>query len=67
MSEYNRRIAIYDFTKPTDGSHYMILEVLGMPVGKTVQVIKLSDKHSLKIVYISLPNNIIGPRKRVRC
>ena len=49
VKEKNKKIEIFKIQRPTDG-HYIILEVLGMPTGKTFQLIKLSERHSLKIV-----------------
>lgn len=34
VKDYNKRIDIFKLNRPTDG-HYMVLEVVGMPGGKT--------------------------------
>jgi|LauGreDrversion4_2_1035121.scaffolds.fasta_scaffold13312_4 hypothetical protein len=34
VKEKNKKIEIFKIQRPTDG-HYIILEVLGMPTGKT--------------------------------
>jgi len=49
VRENGKRIEIFKLNKPTDG-HFLVMEVLGMPSGRTFQVIKLSERHTLKIV-----------------
>ena len=34
IRDYNKRIEIFKLNKPVDG-HYLVLEVIGMPSGKT--------------------------------
>jgi len=48
VRENGKRIEIFKLNKPTDG-HFLVMEVLGMPSGRTFQVIKLSERHTLKI------------------
>ena len=48
VREKGEKIEIFKIARPTEG-HYIILEVLGMPSGKTYQMIRLSERHSLKI------------------
>ena len=49
MKENNKKIEIFKLSRPSEG-HYMVMEVLGMHSGKTFQVIKLSERHTLKVV-----------------
>lgn len=49
VREGHKKIEIFKIARPTEG-HYLVMEVLGMPSGKTYQVIKLSERHTLKIV-----------------
>ena len=49
VKENNKKIEIFKLSRPSEG-HYMVMEVLGMHSGKTFQVIKLSERHTLKVV-----------------
>jgi len=49
VKENNKKIEIFKLTRPNEG-HYIVMEVLGMHSGKTFQVIKLSERHTLKVV-----------------
>jgi len=49
MMEVNDKLyPIFDFKKPSN-NNYLILEVLGMPVGKNFSVIKMPDNYELEI------------------
>jgi pSer/pThr/pTyr-binding forkhead associated (FHA) protein len=48
IRDRNKKIEIFKLQRPLDG-HYIVLEVLGMPNGKTFQVIRLTDRQSLKV------------------
>jgi len=49
MMEVNNKLyPIFDFKKPSN-NNYLILEVLGMPVGKNFSVIKMPDNYELEI------------------
>ena len=37
-----RKVEIYEFERPKD-NHYMVLEVMGMPTGKNIQVLTIPD------------------------
>ena len=39
---------IFDFNKPKN-SNYIIIEVMGMPVGKNFSVVKIPDNYRLEI------------------
>lgn len=49
MKNKGKKIEIFKLVRPAQG-HYLIMEVIGMPNGKTIQVIRLGEKHTLKIV-----------------
>jgi hypothetical protein len=44
----NKLYPIFDFIKPKN-KNYIIIEVLGMPVGKNFSVISIPDNYSLEI------------------
>lgn len=48
MSVKGKKIEIFAIERPTQGQ-YLILEVLGMPAGRTYQVIRLPERQSLKV------------------
>ena len=49
VKDNKKKIEIFKVNRPTEGQ-YLIMEVLGMPNGKTFQIIRLSERHTLKVV-----------------
>ena len=47
--EGGKEIELFQVKRP-ENSQYMIMEVMGMPSGKTIQVVRLTSKKPLKIV-----------------
>jgi len=48
LFDYGERIEILEIPKPSECA-YLVLEVLGLPVGRSFYVIKFETKHQLKI------------------
>ena len=48
VKENCKRIEIFSLVRPDQG-HYIILEILGMPNGRTFQIVKLPENQSLKV------------------
>ncbi|CDW75264.1 fha domain [Stylonychia lemnae] len=61
VKDSKKKIEIYKINRPTDGQ-YLIMEVLGMPNGRTFQIIRLSERHTLKVVSCLTPNKYIQGR-----
>ena len=53
VMDYGKKIDIFQYSKP-DKDQFMVIELLGMPVGKTLHVIKLNDSSVLKLVRFPL-------------
>jgi len=46
--DYGKKIDIFQYQKP-DKEQFMVIELLGMPVGKTLHVIRLNETNALKL------------------
>jgi hypothetical protein len=58
VKDNKKKIEIFKINRPTEGQ-YIIMEVLGMPNGKTFQIVRLSERHTLKVVSFNLHTKFI--------